>query len=148
MSRLSSWVLKEIYNIIRNEWSRGHWQYKNNVPVRLKISWNCLFTCSWQESLWLALHSVPSNPQQSESPRGRQRPVQNKNTLDIRQKANIIFMKYRYRKTSLADSDPGSVAFLTPDLGSGICKKSGSGSGIRIRNPDPGWTSSIIFPRV
>jgi hypothetical protein len=37
---------------------------------------------------------------------------------------------------SVADPDPGSVAFLTP------------GSGIRDgKNPDPGRTTRIIFPR-
>ncbi len=35
---------------------------------------------------------------------------------------------------SVSDPDPGSSAFLTP------------GSGIRIRDPDPGWTTRIIFP--
>jgi hypothetical protein len=35
-------------------------------------------------------------------------------------------------KRSVADSDPRSGAFLTP--GSGVCKKSGSGS--RMNNPD------------
>ncbi len=39
-------------------------------------------------------------------------------------------------KSNVADPDPGRGAFLTPRSGMG--KKSGSGSGIRIRDPDPG----------
>ncbi len=45
--------------------------------------------------------------------------------------------KHRSRRlASIADPDPGSDALLTP--GSGMGKKSGSGSGIRIRDTDPG----------
>jgi hypothetical protein len=36
---------------------------------------------------------------------------------------------------SVADPDPGSCALLTLDPGSGMEKKSGSGSGINIPNP-------------
>jgi hypothetical protein len=49
------------------------------------------------------------------------------------------FKRERNEKISVADPDPGSVAFLTPE------------SGIRIRdlgwgkNQDPGSTSQIIF---
>jgi hypothetical protein len=38
--------------------------------------------------------------------------------------------------SSVADPDPGSGSFLTPKSGMG--KKSGSGSGIRIRDEQPG----------
>ncbi len=43
--------------------------------------------------------------------------------------------------------DRGSGAFLTPGPWMGKNQDPGSGSGIRIRDPDPGLTTRIIFPR-
>jgi hypothetical protein len=44
----------------------------------------------------------------------------------------LVILLNRHTNTSVADPDPGSGAFLTP--GSGMDKKSGSGSG--MNNPD------------
>jgi hypothetical protein len=46
--------------------------------------------------------------------------------------SNIVFFSFCFLPYSVADPDPGSGAFLTP--GSGMGKKSGTGSG--MNNPD------------